>query len=448
MTKVVNNSTELPELVFPKNSFPKLFVDIIDQLHDKLNLSYDYLGTSLIYALSLAIGNSFKLQVRKKWTEPPICWAVIVGSAGINKTSPLDIMLEPFKKMDSEYSQIYKKDLERYKLKQETNRTKGEKVDSDSIMQAPKRKQNLITDFTPEALSEAMENNLRGIGIYADELLLWINNFNRYTKSGEEQFYLSTWSGKEINVNRRGSPHYYIPNPFIPVTGTIQPFKLAEAFGKGKNKSGFTHRMLFAFPNKVLRKELPEDDVPDVYLSSYRETIHKIMKHTDNTVKKGIVEPIFIPLSKEAKEMFRLWRNNNNDRINSNEDEDIRGVYAKSEIYLLRLSLIIQVAQSTCDNLEIESVMEASFQKAIDLIGYFEITAMKVNQLISRYHDPLSNYAMDKRMVYTALPTEFNTAKGEEIAKQFNMPRRTFFDFLKDNYLFEKQRHGIYLKKV
>lgn len=441
---------ELPDGTFPKDAFPNTFVEIMDQYHEKLNFNYDFLGTALIYALSLAIGNSIRIQVKKKWVESPIVWCVIVGNAGVNKTAPLNVMLEPYKSLDKGYFKHYKEELERFHAySEEKNSKKKTKNQNDNEKRKlPKRKQCLITDFTPEALSEAHESNLRGIGVYADELLLWINNFNRYTKSGEEQFYLATWSGTEININRRSAPHYYIPYPFIPVAGTIQPYRLAEAFGKGKDKSGFTHRMLFAFPDFVKRQDLSDEDIADIYVNTYNSIIKRIMDFSDRTILNGEVKPMIIKMSNQANGLFKSWRRLNNTRINEGTDEDVKGIYSKSEIYLLRLSLILQVATDVCDNIETIEVTEQSFESAISLIKYYEWSALKVNQLISRFSDPLSNYSMDKRMIYTALPVEFNTAKGEAIADQLKMPRRTFFDFIKDTYLFEKQRHGIYLKKV
>ena len=451
MSNIQNNSEELSDMVFPINSFPKPLLEIIEQFHLKMNLNYDFLGVSLIYALGLALGNSFKLRVRKKWIESPVTWCVIVGSAGINKSAPLSIMLEPFKKLDVDSFNKYKKKLEEFKIAQEDKNSKRKKDASEKtkkITLPPKRKQCLITDFTPEALSEAHDSNPRGIGIYADELLLFINNMNRYSKSGEEQFYLSTWSGMEVSINRKNGQHFYIVYPFIPIAGTIQPYKLAEAFGKGKDKSGYTHRMLFAFPDKVIREDLADDDVPDIYLNSYSVIINKIMAHSDITIQDGIAKPIIIDLDSNAQKLFKGWRSINDKRINEGTDEDIKGIYSKSESYLLRLSLILQIAEDTCSNSDIVNVSAKAFANAIEMIKYFEWSALKVNQLISRYHDPLSNYSMLQKMVYTALPTEFIAGKGEQIAKQLNMPRRTFYYFLKDIDLFEKQKQGKYLKKV
>ncbi len=447
MTKI-SNPMELPDGTFPKDAFPNTFVEIMDQYHEKLNLNYDFLGTSIIYALSLAIGNSLKLQVKRKWVETPVIWGVIVGSAGVNKSAPLDVAVDPFKNLDKEYFKHYGEELEKFQKNQAKRGNKKENNETANYLKQPNRKQCLITDFTPEALSEAHEKNIRGIGIYADELLLWINNFNRYTKSGEEQFYLSIWSGKEININRRSAPHYYLPYPFIPVVGTIQPYKLAEAFGKGKDKSGFTHRMLFAFPDFVIREELPDEDIPEIYINTYSNIIKRIMGLSEKAIINGEVKPVIICLSEQANGLFKSWRNMNNKRINEGTDEEEKGIYSKIEIYLIRLSLILQVVDDTCNNISTSEVSVDAFENAIKLVKYYEWTALKVYRLISRFSDPMANYSMDKRVIYAALPVEFNTAKGLEVASQFNMPERTFKYFLNDTYLFEKQRHGIHLKKV
>src|SRR5699024_4916036 len=87
----------------------------------------------------------------------------------------------------------------------------------------PAWQQSLVSDFTPEALTDVHKFNKRGVGVYADELASWFKNFNRYNKGSEEQFWLSVWSGAPIRINRKTSEPIYIQKPFISVVGTIQP---------------------------------------------------------------------------------------------------------------------------------------------------------------------------------------------------------------------------------
>ena len=442
---------------FPIHIFPKDLQEIMNEYHKVLNFNYDYMGLTILVAISLAMGSFYKLQVKKKWIEFGVLWGALVGKAGINKSAPLSVFLEPFREFDKLNYEKYKIELYEYniqifKKKGKPKNTEDHELNSNDVMpialSQPKRKQFLISDFTPEALSVAHEDNPGGITIYSDELLTWINNFGRYSKSGEEQFYLSIWSSKDININRRNSPHIYISNPFINVIGTIQPEKLVDTFGKGRDSSGFTHRILFAFPDSIIREDLSDLDVPDIYIKAYQNLIEGLLTKRTSKFGKSGIESTILEFDKAGYEKFKEWRNKNNQRINKGTNDDLGGIYSKLEIYLLRFALLLQVIEDECNKKDCTQIQLKAVESAIDLIKYFEITAIKVSKLISKYNDPLANYAMDKRIVYTALPTEFSTCKGKEIATKFNMPERTFFDFLNDDYLFEKQRHGYYFKKV
>lgn len=460
MSANVNNVHEIDDNLGNRNKFPthifqKELQEIMNEFNKVLNLNYDFMGVSILFAFSLAIGNHFRIQIKKKWIESAVIWVALVGKAGINKSAPLSIFIEPFRELDKLFYQKYKEELTKYneqmfKRKAKIKNPEGCDTNQNELKsfnsEPPHRKQYLISDFTPEALSVAHEDNQSGIGIYSDELLTWINNFNRYTKSGEEQFYLSIWSCREININRRNSPHIYIPNPFINVIGTIQPEKLIDTFGKGRDNSGFTHRILFAFPDNITREDLSDSDVPDIYVKVYSDLIQGIINRRINSSPR--IDPKILVFEKSAEEEFKAWRSDNNKRINQCSNDTLCGIYSKLEIYLLRVALILQIIKDECEKRESEKITLKSMLASIELIRYFECTATKVSKLISKYNDPLMNYALDKRMVYMALPNEFSTNKGEEIATKLNMARRTFFEFLGDDYLFEKQKHGYYFKKV
>ena len=89
-----------------------------------------------------------------------------------------------------------------------------------------------------------------------------------------------------------------------------------------------------------------------------------------------------------------------------------------------------------------------SVQRAILLIEYFR----KVFYRIYFYFfvDNDIHLTELERNVYAALPEEFETKIGKEIAIQNGMPARTFDRFIGDSQrserLFSEQKHGIYKK--
>ncbi|MDX9694527.1 MAG: DUF3987 domain-containing protein [Bacteroidales bacterium] len=453
MTNVQNFNEEgyIPDdyFAFPRGVFPSIIEEIMDKYNHILNLNYDYIGSTILTALSLAIGNQVKIRIKNGWVESPIIWMVLVGRAGINKSSPIDTFLKPFIKRDEHYFQIYKKELIEYELKlQKKNKKKKSNPDNDASVEnmiAPKRKQTLLRDFTPESFFFVHEINLHGLLIYTDEILNWLKNYNRYNSSGEEQLYLSLWSGKSISVNRKNSTDIFIANPFINVCGTIQPSKFYEAFGKGREKSGFTHRFLFAYPKKVLRKAFSDEEISESIELAYDKIIAEMLKI--NT-KSNLSQPKIFEFDNDVKIAFKEWREINNDRINNELNDELTGIYAKLEIYLPRIALILQILEDSLQEIENHQIHLNAFQSSIKLISYYEKTAVRVYRQISKYNDPLACYPSDKREFYRTLSNEFTTTQAKNIAERMNIPERTIFEFFKDENLFERTSHGRYLKKV
>lgn len=444
-----NENTENVNSNFPVNAFPEIIQEVIMEYNRVLNFNVHYIGASILFALSLAVGNYIKLTVNgDDWIESPILWLVLVGKPGINKTAPLKTFIKLFKLKDKDSYEEYKKHLEEYERKvKEFKKRNRKKIENEELEMPilPKRIQTLISDFTPEAMSEAHENNPRGLGIYSDELLTWLKNFSRYSSSGEEQMFLSIWNGHEINVNRRSTPHIYISSSFIPVAGTIQPDQLLVAFGKNRAKNGFTHRLLFAYPDEVVREDLPRENISKTVKRAYNELLEGII---DMSKGKSLSNLKMYTLSDESFDAFTEIRKRNNTRINKDKDGELSGIFSKMDSYLLRIALILQVLDD-CENKRENSVVDAKWiYAAAKFTSYFEYTAIKVHKLISRYDDPLGNYSNDKRQVYKSLPSDFKTEEGIKIAEDNGMPERTFKDFIKDDNLFEKLKHGLYSKKI
>ena len=414
--------------LYPLEAFHPIVKEIVEEYRKVLRLNPDFLGTAMLFAFSVACGNRFRLKIKNGWVESAVLYAVIVGKAGVNKSAPMKIALDPLKAHDKASFDRYKAAMAEF--------GDGRKS-KENPTELPKRQQFLISDFTPEALSMAHEHNPMGLGVYSDELATWLGNMGRYSKSGEEQFYLSLWSSIEININRRSSPHIYIPLPFVSVIGGIQPSLLPDVFGKTRAKNGFTHRMLFAFPDEVLREDLADTDVSQSIVRTYKDLICRLSEPTQATV---------LELSAEAYEAFKQWRNTNNERINQETNEDLAGIYSKMDSYLLRLALLLQLINNICEERAHEAVEVDAIQSAVLLIHYYEQTAIKVNRIVNRDEDPLSGYSEDKRILFSLLTDEFLTDEAKKAAVVARVSERSLFEFLKDESLFKKLRHGFYIK--
>ena len=101
------------------------------------------------------------------------------------------------------------------------------------------------------------------------------------------------------------------------------------------------------------------------------------------------------------------------------------------------------MARWACGEVDRKEIDLVLVENAISLVDYFKSTATRVQGIIR----DLSLSEL-QRAVIMALPDEFTTEQGVEIASANSMPERTFKDFIRrfTGIHFQKVRHGVYSK--
>jgi hypothetical protein len=424
---------------FPVDVFPLPVQRIIKATNESLNYPIDFIGAGIMYAVSVATGNTHKVQIMKGYEQNSVLYFAIVGKAGTNKTHPIAWALKPINSKDQasfqEFSNLSAEFSEYSKLSPKEKKDLG----LEKPPQKPKWEQLIVSDFTPESLTEIMDFNKRGIGVYADELAAWFNNFNRYNKGSEEQFWLSVWSGTRITINRKTSDPILIQNPFASVIGTVQP-AILEQLALNRTENGFIDRLLFVVPDK-LQKEYWSEKELDPEIETEWFTIIENLLNLEAGNKPEILE-----FSPEARaEMFEFNRKLT-DLCNQTENDSIRGIYAKIEQYALRFSLLLEMLRYACSESDKKEISLQSVQGAIKLVEYFQNSAIRVHKLLSDT-SPFDKLPADKQKLYDALPEVFTTGEGVKIAEEMEtMKKRNFQYWIKDKALFNYQGHGKYEK--
>jgi hypothetical protein len=206
---------------FPIDVFPLKIQNIINATVECLDFPVDFIGSSVLSAISIATANTYKVQVKKNWIDSPLIYMALVGRSGTNKTHPLSFALNPI--FDRDKKTYHEYEVRKQEFDRINNLSTKEKKDQ-CINEQPKPvwEKNIISDFTPEALAQVHKFNKRGIAVYIDELAGWFKNFNRYNSGSEMEFWLSSWSCKPINIDRKSGDPVFIASPYIPVVGTIQ----------------------------------------------------------------------------------------------------------------------------------------------------------------------------------------------------------------------------------
>lgn len=429
---------------FPVEVFPEAVQKIITATNESLNFPIDFIGASILYAISVSIGNTHRAEIMRGYEQNSVLYLAIIGRPGTNKTAPLKWALKPIEQRDNVEFQNYEKEKQKYDtISALTKKEREQQGESDPVK--PVWKQHLVSDFTPEALASVHSFNKRGLGVNVDELASWFKNFNRYNKGSEQEFWLSNWNGITIKINRKGSDPINIPLPCISVGGTIQPGVLNE-LAENRTENGFIDRLLFVVPDNLKKDYWSETELSPVIIENWHNIVSNLLKVSIIQDDTSNPQPKILRFTSEAKQRLFQWQKELTDLSNKPENEATSGIYAKIEMYAIRLALCLEMIRYACNEGDKQAVGIEAVEGALQLVEYFKKTAFKVHSIVSNA-SPLDKLPTDKQTLYNALPDTFTTSEGVQVAESIGIAERTFKYFINNRDLFNNLKRGEYEKR-
>jgi len=376
----IGEKVDYSKIEFPLYIFPEPIQNYIIECNKTLNSSIDYMGCSMMWMLSVIIGNSMKIQVKKGWIEPVTVWISLVGKAGIGKTPSVKNIINPLVKLNNTEITSYVKQYKKYLTYSELD--KKEKELSEEVFK-PVKKQFIVNDITQEALIELHEENKNSIGVHKDELSGWFKDMNKYRAGSDLQFWLSSWSNEGVSLNRKTAKSSFVQSPIIPVIGGIQPNILNDFYTDENKDNGFVDRMLTCFPELEI-DVYSEAELDDSILTWYNDFISNFYHDVRMSILRinddGEVYPHICVYSKEAK---KLWQRIFNDitalQNSEEENEYMKSMLPKQKSYIPRFALLLHVLDCCFDDASnMYVISENSLNKAESLSKYFVMMAKKI----------------------------------------------------------------------
>jgi hypothetical protein len=374
---------ELPKnLDFPIEIFPKEVQDYLIESNDKLLTNIDYMACSLLWSISLMIGNTIRVKAKNGWIEPPCLWITLVGRAGVGKTPSINSIVKPLSSLN--LNEIERQQKNENEYEEYSNLDKKEKKDYGKVVK-PKKSQFIVKDITLEALVELHQDNDISVGVLKDELAGWIKDMNKYRAGSDLEFWLSAWNSEPISLNRKTAKSSFVASPFIPVLGGIQPSVMNSLFSEDYKNNGFLDRMLFCYPEIEVEKWNP-NNINEEYLLWFSNIITNFFNELRSNVTRwddsGKVKYDIAELTKEAeKEQIRIHDKFTDIQNSDNHDEYLKSIYPKQKNYLFRFALIIHVFDSFILDKDYLLISKESILKAEKLCDYFIKMATKVKLL-------------------------------------------------------------------
>jgi hypothetical protein len=411
---------EIKNIDFPIDIFPKPIQSYILECASTLNSNIDYMGCSLMWLISVCVGNSFNIKIKNGWNENGVLWLSLVGSAGIGKTPSINNIIHPLQKINQKEIKKYYKKLEEYE-----NYMKLSASQKKAVIEIfkPIKTQFIANDITLEALVDLHQESDNAVGVFKDELAGWLKDMNKYRAGSDLEFWLSCWSGKSVNLNRMTRKGSYVDKPFIPVLGGIQPTILNFFYTEENKDNGFMDRMLLSYPDAIVEAYNENELDYDTY-SWYQDHIigfHQTMKKIIVRDNEDNIKPHEVVFSIDAKkEWVRIFNEITNIQNSDNENEYLKSMYPKQKSYIPRFALLIHLFNDYLDNKGAHEISKDSILKAEKLSKYFVETAkkVKINQVevrnIKTTIKPGKTNAEKLKLIFDENP-DFNRSKTAEL---------------------------------
>jgi len=436
--KIEKTVIDKEKLVFPIEIYPMNIQQYILESHRTLGLSIDYMGSSLLWLISVIIGNTMRVEVKKGWIESCALWISVVGKPGIGKTPSISQMIYPLEKLNNREIRNYIKQQQKF-LEYET-KNKEQKSYSEEIKQ-PKKTQFIVNDITLEALVEIHEENKNSIGVFKDELAGWFKDMNKYRAGSDLEFWLSCWSGKSVSMNRKTAKSSFVDKPHIPVLGGIQP-GIFDQFNTEDNKeNGFSDRMLISYPDLFVdnyNTNIMDEEIIEWY-SAY------IVRFFDNIKRDKLkfnndedIEPMIVPFSSTANvEWIRIFNNITELQNSDYENEYMKSMLPKQKSYIPRFALLINClwAYDNPESCCYELISKDNILRAEKLSTYFINMSKKV-KIDSKDNNEIKKVikageGKSKQDIFTAMYRDNSELNRSQVAEMLDVSRRTLLNWIK-----------------
>lgn len=447
--KVVDNIEPLKineeDLIFPIDIFPAPIQSYITDCNVTLNNSIDYMGCSLLWVISTCIGNSMEVEVKRGWKENATIWLSLVGKAGIGKTPSINSMVFPLERINNRMIKDFQKEHE--KFDHYNTLSPQDKKDIEEVKR-PKKNQMLVNDITLEALIELHQERDNGVSVFKDELAGWLKDMNKYRDGSDLEFWLSSWSGKTVSVNRVQRGVSIVNKPFIPVLGGIQPSILSNLSTEENQENGFLDRMLLSYPELIVDRYNDKELNGDAY-QYYDDAItlfYQVINETKDIIKRnehGNIVPITYTFSPEAKKEWIKYFNEITDIQNSDdESEFFKSMLPKQKSYVPRFALLIHVFNGFISDESTNTLIsKESVLKAIKLSKYFINMAKKIKinstEVITVKSILNTHKNKSKKEIVFELYKANKDFNKNETASLMTISRKTIYNWIKE---FESQK--------
>jgi hypothetical protein len=385
---------------FPLCVLPHVFCDFTKAASEAIQCPTDFSACAVLMSSAGALGNARALQIKQGHIQAPSFYLGCAGPPGTAKTPSAKASISPLLEMEMAEGAAYEIACDEFEakvlahkdqVKQWRETAPGERGALPKMTdKKPARPRLLTNDVTVESVGPILVDNPRGVLIHRDELTAFVASLNQYRNSGlgaDQQFYMSTWSGAPIIVDRKGKHDQgpiRVPHPHLSIFGGLVPDNLIVMRGNRRNavvQDGFIDRFLFSYPETGGQEEENYLELKSELTETYAIALRNLRKlETD----KG--KPTLIGWAGQGREAWRDFTRRHAAEMNdASFPEHLKGPWVKLKAYCARFALLLHYlrwAGRKIGDIIPDGVDEKDLLNASLLIDYFKNHAKRVYSVI------------------------------------------------------------------
>ncbi|EMY81223.1 hypothetical protein pgond44_08290 [Psychroflexus gondwanensis ACAM 44] len=334
---------------------PDVFRDLIEESYEHKRVPKEYLLTSILYAISSAVGKTFYTK-ELNYINYPNCYFIIVGSRGDAKTEALKIANKPIIDFDNESYEVF-------------NDSRGDNTENNKVP----RKQILIQNATIEKAQLTHYHNLGGVGLFYDEIRAIVqkmNNPNSRDGHDWEVLLLEAFTNGILDVSRKTTDTFRITKTYLTMLGGIQHQFIPDLFSKGLVGSGLIDRLLFT--NKITSNStVSRKKIDDCVFERYNATIRNLLEYKKQSEDpEEEVREHRIYYTQDAEDLlFDYTQKFEDEKINA--ESPLTEYYSKLIIYLHKLIIICFLMKHTEERTFKSKIDKETVLLAVDMVEFY-----------------------------------------------------------------------------
>lgn len=430
-------NTLLPVLPFTLDMVPEPLHNWLKDIAHRRQCPLDFVAIPAIVMIASLVGARCAIKPNRHddWTVVPNLWGGILGDPGTLKSPICSEVLFPFGYLELKANETYheqkslydaektifleaKNALER-QIKENVEHGNGgelsrvqEKLTTllKKCPPSPVHKRYKVSDTTVEKMQEILSQNPGGVLVFRDELMGFLETWEKKGHESDRSFYLEAWNGdKPYTIDRIGRGTVHAANICVSILGTTQPDKIGVYLHKAINKmdnDGLLQRFqLLVYPDKKTWKLV--DESPNPFAKGRVFHICKTidtLKFTDHGAKEsellyeGQYTIPYFRFSPEAQTFFHDWIRQLQEKLETKDHPLLIQHLSKYRSLMPSLALVFHII-NVSDGLVKGNIPLSSVQQAVSCCAYLESHARRI-------------YGMVLESTFTAGPT---ISKADEL---------------------------------